>query len=83
MDTAYPLVPIANLIACILILLSLLTGFTRRSWNVGVMSFALWIVVTSLTTSVDAFLWSNNSTIKLVAWCDISESMCFILTSWI
>lgn len=73
MDPTYPLIPILNLVACLLALLTLLTGFTRQSWNICVVALTLWVAVMSLITSVDTFVWSNNSTIKLLFWCDISE----------
>ena len=83
MDPTYPLVPVANLVACILVLLSLLTGFTWRSWNVGVMSFAIWVMIMSLITSVNEFVWSDDSTIKLDVWCDIGEPVCNVFNSLI
>lgn len=75
MDPTYPLVPIANLVTCLLALLPLST-FTRRSLNVAIIAFSLWVAVASLITAVDTLAWSNNSTMKLVAWCDISGSAC-------
>ena len=83
MDPTYPLAPVANLVACILALLSLLTGFTRRSRNVGVMSFAIWVMVMSLTTAINEFVWSDSSTVKLEVWCDIGEPVCHVFNSLI
>ena len=72
MDPTFPLVPIANFIGCILVLISLSRGMFRN-WNVGACSFAFWTLLLNLNTGVDTIVWSNNANNVAPVWCDISE----------
>lgn len=71
MDPTYPLVPIANLLASVLVLLP----FSRqalRSWNIGVCFFAFWLVVQTFSIGVNCIIWRDNTDIVAPVWCDIS-----------
>ena len=72
MDPSLLLVPIANLTACLLVLLSMSKNMFQ-SWNIGACSFAIWVAVESATTAIRAIIWSNNVENMAPLWCDISE----------
>ena len=72
MDPTFPLVLIANLVACLLILLSLSKNMFQ-AWNVGACSFAFWTALSSLEVVVNSIIWSDNAENKAPIWCDISE----------
>lgn len=72
MDPTYPLIPIVNFLACILVLASMSKGMFQ-SWNVGACSFAIWVTTISFTTAVDSILWADNVENLAPVWCDISE----------
>ena len=44
---------------------------------------AIWVMVMSLITSINEFVWSDSSTIKLEVWCDIGEPVCHVFNSLI
>lgn len=73
MDPTYPLVPIANFIACILVLVSLSKSMFQ-SWNVGACSFAIWTAIMSFITAVDSIIWADTIQILAPVWCDIGEA---------
>lgn len=77
MDPTYPLVPIANFIACALIIISLF-HMVDRSWNVGVFVFALWVFLASLSTAINTIIWSRDTNDRAPIWCDI----CTFSTEW-
>lgn len=83
MDSTYPLVPIANFIACALILIPLIHVATR-SWNTGVCVFAFWTFLQSLSTAVNTIVWSDYVKDRAPVWCDICEpqanSQCIVHT---
>ena len=70
MDPTYPLVPIANFTACILVLLSMSKSMFQ-SWNIGACSFAIWVTVQSFTVAIRAIMWSDNVENIAPVWCDI------------
>lgn len=72
MDPTYPLVPIANLIACALAVIPL-HHMVHRSWNTGVYIFALWLFFSNLTFAVGTIVWSNDDNDKAPIWCDIGK----------
>ena len=72
MDPTFPLVPIANFIGCILVLISLSKGMFQ-TWNVGACSFAFWTFVLNLEIGVNSIVWSNNTNNVAPVWCDISS----------
>lgn len=72
MDPTFPLVPIANLLACILVLIPLL-HVVSRSWNTGVYVFALWTFLSSLSYAVNTIVWANDVKDRAPVWCDICE----------
>lgn len=73
MDPTYPLVPIANFIACALVVVPLLHMVTR-SWNTGVYVFALWTFLSSLSYAVNTIVWANDDKDRAPVWCDICKS---------
>ena len=72
MDPTFPLVPIANFLACILVLSSL-SGRMFKSWNIGACSFGLWVAAESFVRAVNAIIWSDNVDNIAPYWCDIGE----------
>lgn len=72
MDPTYPLVPIANFLACFLVLLPLTTSI-RRSWNIGVIAYASWVAIEAFYTAINCIVWKDNSRIVVPVWCDISK----------
>ena len=73
MDPTFPLVPTANLLACILVLASLSKSMFQ-AWNVGVCSFASWLIIGTLGVAINAIIWPDNVDNVAPAWCDLSES---------
>ena len=74
MDPTYPLAPIANFIACTMILFALFVNvYLSKSWNFPVSMFALWTAVSSIATGVNAIIWSDNVKNIAPVWCDISK----------
>ena len=78
MDPTFPLVPTANLLACILVLASLSKSMFQ-AWNVGVCSFASWLVIGTLGVAINAIIWPDNVDNVAPAWCDLSESQSALL----
>lgn len=74
MDPTYPLVPIANFIACVLVVVPLFHMVTTRFWNTGVYLFALWVFLTSFSFAVNTIVWSNDVKDRAPVWCDICEA---------
>ena len=72
MDPTFPLVPIANFIACLLVLLSIPKN-ALQIWNVGVWTLAIVVFLTSLSVAVNTIIWSNNVEDVAPLWCDIGE----------
>ena len=70
MDPTFPLVPIANFTACILVLLSMSRNMFQY-WNIGACSFAIWIIVQSFTIAIRTIMWSDNVENIAPVWCDI------------
>lgn len=73
MDPTYPLVPIANFLACVLVVIPLAHMLTRP-WNTGVYFFALWTLLSSLSTAINTLVWSNDVKDRAPIWCDICKS---------
>lgn len=74
MDPTFPLVPIANFLACLLIILSLSKSMFQ-SWNIGVLSYAFWTAVPSFTIAVNTIVWSDNVKDVAPVWCDIGQCL--------
>ena len=72
-DPTYPLYPIANFLASVMLLLVLLTSFVRQSWNLGVAFLCFWLFFECLTDGVNAIIWSDNADVKLYIYCDIGQ----------
>lgn len=74
MDSTFPLVPIANFLACLLVVASVSRNMFQ-SWNIGVCSFAIWVVGESLIIGVNSIVWVDNVENVAPVWCDISKLM--------
>lgn len=72
MDPTYPLVPIANFLACILVLSSMSKNMFQ-SWNIGACSFAIWVIIMALIVAVDSIIWADNVDNVAPIWCDIGK----------
>lgn len=79
MDPAYPLVPIANILASLLLILSFSTNLIR---NVAVAIFAAWILLMCLIRAVDSIIWSNNVKDIVPIWCTISQATSICLNDF-
>lgn len=73
MDPTYPLVPIANFLASILVVVPLFHMITR-SWNTGVYVFALWLFLQNITFASSTIAWSSDANDRSPIWCDICKS---------
>lgn len=73
MDPTYPLVPIANFMACAFTVIPLF-HMLNRSWNTGVFVFALWLFLTNFSTAVNTIIWSNDEVDRAPVWCNICKS---------
>ena len=72
MDPTFPLVPIANFVACTLVLCSM-SKRMFQSWNIGACSFAFWIAAESFIRAINAIVWSDNVDNVAPYWCDIGQ----------
>lgn len=72
MDPTFPLVPIANALACVLILIPLI-HLLSGPWNTGVCMFGIWVFLVGVATCVNTSLFSDNVNDKAPIWCDIGE----------
>lgn len=72
MDPTYPLVPVANIISLVLVLVTFLVN-VRESRLVGVWMYVLWVGVMALIHSVNFIVWSDNANDVAPVWCDISQ----------
>lgn len=68
---AYPLVPVANFISVVLVLIPL--PWLLQHWNTGAWTHGVWTALLCLITGVNYTVWWNNVEIKAVVWCDISK----------
>lgn len=73
MDPTYPLVPIANFLASILVVVPLFHMITR-SWNTGVYVFALWLFLQNINFASGTIAWSSDANDRSPIWCDICKS---------
>ncbi|KAI0310628.1 GPCR fungal pheromone mating factor [Amylostereum chailletii] len=73
MDPTFPLVPIANLLASILVIISLISSAVRKTVNVGAALLGAWLVVSTLITGVEAIVWRNDAENRAPGWCDFSS----------
>ena len=72
-NPTYPAAPIASVLACITLIMVLLSSFIRQSWNLGVAFLCGWLLLGNFIVAVDTIVWSDNADIKLYVYCDISE----------
>ncbi|KAL5486162.1 STE3_3 [Sanghuangporus weigelae] len=67
---AFPLVPVANFISAILVLIPL--PWLLQHWNTGAWTHSVWTALLCLITGVNYLTWWDNVDIKAVVWCDIT-----------
>lgn len=70
-DPTYPLVPIANVFAAILVILTLVTSGVRGAYNRGVVMFEGWVLVGLVITAVQTIIWRNTAKTIAPVFCDI------------
>ncbi|VDB87070.1 unnamed protein product [Peniophora sp. CBMAI 1063] len=70
-DPTYPLFPIASIIAAALLLVVLMTGLIRKSWNLGVFFLSFWLFLMNLANAINTIVWADNADLKLYVYCDI------------
>ena len=56
-----------------MLLLVLMTGFVRQSWNLGVTFLCFWLVFQLLISTFNSIAWSDNNDVKLLIYCDIGN----------
>lgn len=78
-DPTYPLYPAASLLSAALLLLVLLTGFIRQSWNLGVACLCFWLFFENLTGAINAIIWADNSDVKLYVYCNVGGFLSHLL----
>ena len=71
MDPTFPLVPVANLLAFLLVLIPLITT-VHKQWNTGVCMYAIWVGTMALIRGINTIVWADNARIVAPVWCDIS-----------
>lgn len=74
MDPTYPLVPFANFIGFLLILLPMLTCMT---YSIGICAFAAWAILFGFGQGVNSIVWKDNTNDIAPVWCDLSKSSLF------
>ena len=67
---AYPLIPIINLLASVLNILTFTTAF-RQTWNIGLPMISAWLFIATFIRGVEGIVWHDASGIKAPVWCDI------------
>lgn len=78
-DPTYPLLPVSKFLSAALLLLVLLSSFTRQNWNLGVMFLCFWLFIESMTDGINCIIWSDNAEIKHYVYCDIGTRLIFLL----
>lgn len=70
-DPTYPAYPIACSLATAALSLILVTSLARQRWNMGIIFLCVWLGLDNFTNIINSIEWSDNSDLKLYAWCDI------------
>ncbi|KZV66007.1 fungal pheromone STE3G-protein-coupled receptor [Peniophora sp. CONT] len=78
-DPSYPLLPIASILAAVMLFLVLLTASIRQQWNFGVALLCFWLLLQNATGAANTIIWSDNADVKLLVYCDIGSPL-IILT---
>lgn len=73
MVSTYPIVPIANFLACVLVLSSMSRTIFQPK-NLGVCFFAIWVVITGFMIALNSTIWAHSVENSAPVWCDIGES---------
>ena len=77
-DPTYPLVPIASLLAAVLVILTFITNGVRGAYNRGVVMLEGWVLVGLLITVVQSIVWRDTYEIIAPVFCDICEFLIFL-----
>ena len=72
-DPTFPLFPTACILGAAMMLLVLLTGIFRQSYNLGVAFLCFWLILDLAAGSASLIIWSDNADIKLYVYCDVGE----------
>ena len=89
MNAVYPLVPVLNILAGILVLVPL--PWQMKSWNTGICMFAIWNSSMCFVVAVNAIVWRRGTENVAPILCDISMlhfvyflafSVILIVLSW-
>lgn len=72
MDPTFPLVPVANFLCAILVLLLLPWRFS--SWSTAIRVYIVWLAVLCTCRGISSIIWRDNTDDVAPVWCDISES---------
>ena len=76
MDPTYPLVPIANFLGLILVLVSPFAVSRVRDAAhiaIAIYFFAIWVSIVRVNRAVNAIIWRDNANNSAPTWCDVSE----------
>ena len=86
-DTTYPLIPAANILAAILVSLTLIASGLRGPYNRGVVMFEGWVLVSLVRIAIQTIIWHGSDELRAPVFCDIGTPinhvvpMCAGLTS--
>ena len=78
-DPTYPLVPIASIVAAVLVLLTFITSGVRGAYNRGVVMFEGWVFVGLLITAIQTIVWRDSYELIAPVFCDICTSLLFAI----
>lgn len=73
-DPTYPLLPVCKFLSAAMLLLVMLTSLVRQNWNLGVAFLCFWLFTEALVDGTNYIIWSDNTEIKLLVYCDIGLS---------
>ncbi|KZV61422.1 hypothetical protein PENSPDRAFT_298295 [Peniophora sp. CONT] len=84
LDPTYPLYPIVDVLAAVMLLLVLTTSVVRHSWNLGVVFLSFWLSIELASTAASNIIWSDNRHRKerFHTFCDIFtrlQLVCYVV----
>ncbi|VDB87268.1 unnamed protein product [Peniophora sp. CBMAI 1063] len=74
-DPTYPLIPIANIVASVLLIATLVSNSHRGAYNHGVIMLEGWVLVQVLIMAIQSIVWRDSWEIKIPVFCDISSHL--------
>ncbi|VDB89234.1 unnamed protein product [Peniophora sp. CBMAI 1063] len=75
LDPTFPLAPISNIVASILVLLTLVTSSYRGPYDRGIVMLKGWVMIGLFKMSIQTIVWRNSYEIILPVFCDISSHL--------